>query len=719
MSENQNTSAPDRGEGSGLFDAMAPDVALKTLSNLQLEDSRIMAPLKNRSRLANQIYDLVQSFLTGARSSKDVYYPSLADIYGDLQMHKRAISDKSPMPSEAELLRTVCLMSVQSPPFLHILRELKTNATSPDQFITRLVAPTEKHPDKVAVAYRSTTRNNLVYIKGLIRDLDPALPGGPAFHKIQDANPRAGRVETILGKLFISSMAGDETGQKTEEGEDDQSDELTLKRVNQSLRIKLFRPLIMDLLREKIIFSLSCQDLRNQTGQKIPDIVLFNILENIKHRFSRLVEILTHSAVQDMVDQQTKHQMHRFQQSGHTEDAGETAAHYILENARNSDTIPAYLIEIAAEAVRLRQWYDEKARENKKDQQKQELQVILQKLKNHKGIFRAKNGRKIHIEEKYLSLFLNENNSPVLVAADPPLARSGTREPADYETIYLLFKDRAITGQAIQTALEAYNKTQDTFLIGILQEMLQINSRPDSELKQFVPPAYLEQLREAIRDSYKSYLSPFERFWLAITGKRISDAKISRIQKRLEMERGEKERSHSEKKSKARTQQARKDVKTLARQRSSSEGSALSELATEKESTAGFDHAAQEVLNYLLTQVNSMWDKNFYPDRDQVLRLASNDQKEIAQKVLGLVDAGAQSTASMMRIAVPGKGYIYAGHDYVHGHKKELIQRFKSKLDQASGVQVGGGTTIQLNTKEEDKHFFRAILQYLNHLPDQ
>ena len=718
MSENQNASAPDRGEGSGLFDAMAPDVALKTLSNLQLEDSRIMAPLKNRSRLANQIYDLVQSFLTGARSTKDTYYPSLADIFGDLQMHKRAISDKSPMPSEAELLRTVCLMSVQSPPFIHILRELKANPTSPDQFITRLVAPTEKHPDKVAVAFRSTTRNNLVYLKSLIRDLDPALPGGPAFHKIQDANPRTGRVETILGKLFFSSMSGDEPGQSPEAEEEDQNDELTLKRVNQSLRIKLFRPLIMDLLREKIIFSLSCQDLRNQTGHKIPDIVLFNILENIKHRFSRLVEILTHEAVQEMVDQQTRQQMHRFQQSGHTEDAGEAAAHYILENARNSDTTPAYIIEIAAEAVRLRQWYDDKARENKKDQQKQELQVILQKLKNHKGIFRAKNGRKINIDEKYLSLFLNENNSPVLVASDPPLSRSGNREVTDYETIYLLYKDRAITGQAIQTALEAYNKTQDTFLIGILEDMLQINTRPDVELKHFVPPAYLEQLREAIRDSYKSHLSPFERFWLAITGKRISDAKIARIQKRLDMERGEKERVQTERKSKARTQKARKEVKTLARQRTG-ESSSLSELATEKESSAGFDHAAQEVMNYLLTQVNSMWDKNFYPDRDQVLRLASHDQKEIAQKVLGLVDAGAQSTAAMMRIAVPGKGYIYAGHDYVHGHKKDLIQRFKSKLDQASGVQVGGGTTIQLNTKEEDKHFYRAMLQYLNHLPDQ
>lgn len=714
MSENQSTSQTDRGEGSGIFDAMAPDVALKTLSNLQLDDSRIIAPLKSRSRLANQVYDLLQSFLTGARSSKETYYPSVEDIFADLQMHKRAISDKSPMPSESELLRTVCLMSVQSPPFLHIIRELKPNATAPDQFITRLVAPTEKHADKVAVAYRSTTRNNLVYIKGLIRDLDPALPGGPAFHKIQDANPRAGRVETILGKMYITSMTGDEKAEQ----DDEQADALILKRVNQSLRIKLFRPLIMDLLREKIIFSLSCQDLRNETGHKIPDIVLFNILENIKHRYSRLVEILTHDAVKEMVDQSTQSQMKRFQQSGHVEDAAEAAAHHILEHARGHETMPAYIIEIAAEAVRLRQWYDEKARENKKDEQKQELQIILQKLKNHKGIFRAKNGRKINIEENYLELFLNESSSPVLVAADPPLASSGSREPTDYDTIYLLYKDRAITGQAIQTALEAYKKTGDTFLIRILEEMLQMKSRPDSELKQFVPPAYLEQMREAIRDSYKAYLSPLEKLWLTLTGKRLTDAKIAKIQRRLDMERGEQERIQSERKSKVKTKQARKDVKDLARRRTAGSSSALADLASEKEASPGFDHEAQELLNYLLTQVNLMWDKNFYPDREQVMRLANNNQKEIAQKVLGLVDAGAQSTSTMIRIPVPGKGYVYAGHDYVHGHKKELIQKFKSKLDQASGVQVSGGATIQLATKEEDKNYYRAMLQYLNHLPD-
>lgn len=714
MSENQSTSQADRGEGSGIFDAMAPDVALKTLSNLQLDDSRIIAPLKSRSRLANQVYDLLQSFLTGARSSKETYYPSVEDIFADLQMHKRAISDKSPMPSESELLRTVCLMSVQSPPFLHIIRELKPNATAPDQFITRLVAPTEKHADKVAVAYRSTTRNNLVYIKGLIRDLDPALPGGPAFHKIQDANPRAGRVETILGKMYITSMTGDEKAEQ----DDEQADALILKRVNQSLRIKLFRPLIMDLLREKIIFSLSCQDLRNETGHKIPDIVLFNILENIKHRYSRLVEILTHDAVKEMVDPSTQSQMNRFQQSGHVEDAAEAAAHHILEHARGHETMPAYIIEIAAEAVRLRQWYDEKARENKKDEQKQELQIILQKLKNHKGIFRAKNGRKINIEENYLELFLNESSSPVLVAADPPLASSGSREPTDYDTIYLLYKDRAITGQAIQTALEAYKKTGDTFLIRILEEMLQMKSRPDSELKQFVPPAYLEQMREAIRDSYKAYLSPLEKLWLTLTGKRLTDAKIAKIQRRLDMERGEQERIQSERKSKVKTKQARKDVKDLARRRTAGSSSALADLTSEKEASPGFDHEAQELLNYLLTQVNLMWDKNFYPDREQVMRLANNNQKEIAQKVLGLVDAGAQSTSTMIRIPVPGKGYVYAGHDYVHGHKKELIQKFKSKLDQASGVQVSGGATIQLATKEEDKNFYRAMLQYLNHLPD-
>lgn len=710
MSELQNTSSGDKGEGSGIFDAMPPDVALKTLSNLQLEDSRIVAPLKDRSRLANQVYDLLQSFLTGTRVNKETYYPSLEDIHGDLQMHKRAISDKTPMPSRAELLRTICLMSVQAPPFLHILREIPQNAETP-QFITRLVAPTEKHADKVSVGYRATLRNNLVNLKAMLRQLEPDLPGGPAFNRIQDVNPRTGRVETILGNLFFHRMAdaGDSPPPTPEELK---ADEVTLKRVNQSLRIKLFRPLIMDLIREKVIFSISCQDIRQQTGQKIPDIVLFNILENVEHRFTRLCEILTHEAVLSLAAAAARQNAERFLHSGHLKDAAETVAHDILETAGKD--IPFHLIEIAAEMIKLRQWYDEKSRAHKQDQQKQEIHQILQKIKGQKGIFRAKNGRKINIDEKYLNLLLNETQSPVLVSSDPPLARSGVREASDYETIYLLYKDRTVTGAAIQTALDSYKKTDDAFLLRLLEDLLQINTKSDQELKDYVAPAYLEQMREAIRDSYRAYLSPLERIWLALTGKRISDAKILKIRRKLDLDRSDRERAATEKKKAAARTRAKKEVRTVARERAKS--GPIETVEPVRESSAGFDHEAQEVLSLLLTQVNNMWDRGFYPGREQVLQMASANEKEIAEKVLGLVDAGAQSTAAMIRIPVPGKGYVYAGHDYVHGNKQELIDKFKRKLEAGSAVQVSGGHTLQLSTKEEDRMFYRAMLQYLNHI---
>ena len=706
MAEGQQQGTQERSDGSGIFDALQPDVALRTLSNLQLEDSRLLAPLKIRSRLANQVYDLLQSFLTGARSSKDTFYPSLQDIYGDLQMHKRAISDKTPMPTEEELVRTVCFMSVQTPPFLHILREIPTNATSPERFITRLVAPTEKHPDKVSVGYRATIRNNLVKLKSLMNDLDPALPGGPAFHRIQDADPRTGRVETILGKMFFNSLG------PPLPDEDGQHDDVTLRRVNQGLRMRLFRPLVLDLLREKMIFSISCQDLRNHSGLKVPDIVLFNILENIKHRFGRLCEILTHEAVLELLTENARSQAKRFLGNNLLQDAAESVAHSLLEDKSYHASVPFHILETAAEMVRLREWYDEKSKSTKQDQQKQEIQQVLKKLQNQNGIFRAKNGRKYNIDEKYVNLFLNEKGSPVLCAAHPPLARTGTRDSGDYETIYLLFKDRTVTGNAIQGGLEAYKKTGDTFLLRLLEDLLAVNTTPDSELKAFVPPAYIEQLREAIRDSYKAYLSPLERIWLAITGKRISDAKILRIQQRLDADRQGGEKARAEKKSRSQTRKAKKEVRSLARQRA---GESEPMAAPSREESASFGHEAQELLAYLLTQVNMMWDKNYYPTREQVLRLATAAQKEVAEKVIGLVDAGAQSTSALIRIPVPGKGHVYGGRDYVHGSKEELIAKFKRKLEDDSVVDVGG-TKLQLTNKEDDRTLSRAMLQYLNHI---
>ena len=81
-------------------------------------------------------------------------YPDIRELSRYLAIHKRSVSDRSPMPSEEEILQIAVILAGQRLPFIHILRKV-VHSSEGIAFETNFAAPTESRTDKVIAAYKS------------------------------------------------------------------------------------------------------------------------------------------------------------------------------------------------------------------------------------------------------------------------------------------------------------------------------------------------------------------------------------------------------------------------------------------------------------------------------------------------------------------------------------------------------------------------------------
>ncbi|MCB1309587.1 MAG: hypothetical protein KDK30_15465, partial [Leptospiraceae bacterium] len=251
--------------------------------------SSLTADFRENVKALNQVYSAVQRYLQGIYRRPDVFYPQLQDIFKDLQMHKRAISDKIPMPTEEQLQKQCINLAAQNPPFIHVLRELSVSGNNSFTFVSLYVAPTEKHDDKVIVGYRSTIENSMKVLRDRIRRGELGIDYALAFGRVSAASELPvtfGRVDTEMKKIYINEKSFSSITQ---------ADLAHLRRVNQEIYKRLYKPLLLQGIKERIFLSISCEDIRKLDfagSDRVFDIVLFNNAEAIKDRFAALANFL-------------------------------------------------------------------------------------------------------------------------------------------------------------------------------------------------------------------------------------------------------------------------------------------------------------------------------------------------------------------------------------------------------------------------------------------
>lgn len=655
----------------------------------------------------SQVYNAVQRYLTGVFRRENVFYPELEDVAKDLQIYKRSISDKMPMPTDEQLFRMCLSLAAQTPPFIHVLRDLVVVGKADLGFVTRFVAPTPKHLDKVIVGYRSTLQTSMGALRSAIARPEFGADYAAAFggvQKLADVPLQMGRADFVLRRMFI-----DEKQFPTLSG----FDLVNIRKVNQELHKRILRPLIIQASKDRLVTTLLCDDIRAagwSGADKVFDIVLFSEPRDIKNRYAALTSFLRPEYISQWVtNDEIKALQARVKSNEISQyDYFESLARTLYERLTASSAPPIREIQFAVEVMKLSAHLRGFEKQEARNAENQELRDAVQKIRGAGSLFRLRDHKKLGLNENFLRLMLRGKIPMILALTEPRVEPSEVTPDLDlnqFEHVYLIYKDRKITGKAIDNALELFERSEDAYLLYLIEELLRINETPEAELKEYVAPAYLDKLRFAIRRALGANLPWWSRLWMWLTSSELSDAQVARI--RADMRKDRKRKSSKTKTAQTETarKQVRDDVKRLARQRVE-ESETLAAGAAQS-----LGEADRSVLERIAEYLNTMWDRGLYPNRDDILNIAPENREAFA-KVLGLIDVGAASVREVARIPVAGGNDIYGARAFLTSHRDELIQRCESKL-QDEAVPLGEHMELQRKRDVLKRDVFQGLLKYL------
>ena len=431
---------------------------------------------KANIRILGQIYETIQRYLTGLFRKSEAYYPSTKNTYSDLQLLKRTISDKVPMPYIGEFEKLTYILATQNPAFISIIRELHLDKSGNIIVVSRYVAPTEKHPDKVDVAYQATITKCVAVIKTYISQGEKIFDWENELlntTSLEDLDLLKGRMDTHLKMMLIKGL----TDQRT-----DQTSLSLIKKVNTTTHHRILVPLVQLLMRNKFIISFGCKDVRSSRipgTERYPDILLINNTDYIQRRYDAACTILS---APYCVEHYNKNSQILFQEQLKNEEITQNEYYSRLSKdlfqrmIDGKSGLPEKLLDPVVEVMKMSSWKVSFEKVQKQLDEQNSIKDIGDNLLKHGGLFHAKHGSKLNIEEKFLKSIMVGKIPAILSCTDPHediSSISGSIEFNHYDNIFVILKDRKITAKAIDKAIDLYEKNEDSYLIRILERILQ------------------------------------------------------------------------------------------------------------------------------------------------------------------------------------------------------------------------------------------------------
>lgn len=658
------------------------------------------APFKPNIRVLSQIYDTIQRFLVGETRKGDSFYPETDDLFRDLQLLKRSISDKTPMPSPEQFRHLLRLLATTEPPFIHFIRELSPGAAG---FVasTVFVAPTEKHPDKVQVAYQAALRNSSNAVKDLINkhySHDDFEEQCKKLNRVEDLQPGRSRADFVLRSIFLRDEAI---------SADDREELDRLRRINEQINRFLYRPLLQQLFREGHLLSLSTQAYR-QTGipgaDRLSDFIFFNDPERLQSRLQQILGLLDSNFCwpylpRDQVDDLRSSYK---AEDKSMEDFATSLGEIVLQSLQSGDR-PAVLLELGCESILLARWQKEYLKKKEQTDVADAWQKILSRLKKHGNLVRVTRSKLDQFLPDQLKDIIAGRVASILCLTDPP---DRVDSPADvdlrsYNVVFLLLKDRQCTAGAIDSAVELFRKSGDPYLIRVLEMILALDTTADEVLKNYVAPAYLLKLREEAARSYWPMLPWWQRMYYSLTGRDVSHIKLERLKKALRIQQEKTEESRRERRSKEARKSAEREIKSRAK-------SSLREARSEAPPDTGPLKAA----------IESKVRQGIFPVRQMLLEEAGPERKSFEQ-LLGLVDVGAQSVRSIRRVPLPVNEAVYLTEEIIAKDRDLILEICERGSAEIAEVQLAADIKVALSDPSRSKRQlsredYRALAQYIS-----
>ncbi len=664
---------------------------------------------REQIKALSQVYQAIQRYLTGVFRRDDVFYPEIEDVAKDLVIYKRSISDKIPMPTDEQLRKYCICLAAQSPALIHVLREVVPDGKSGLQFISRYVAPTDKHEDKVLVGYKSTIQSSLRTLKGIIEKAEFGHDYGTLFHgtqSVSDLPLHLGRADQALRGMYIDeksfqSISSVDLGH--------------VRKVNQELYKRLYRPLLMQAVRDRLFVSISCDDVRKVgfTGsEKIYDIVLFAKTGEIQNRFASICAYLKPQYLGDWLSAEVYNDLARKRKAGELSES-----EFFSSVARNAYTKlvaqsepPLRELQLVVEIMKLSEWYRQFEKKQAKDSEQNELKDVLNKIKAFGGVYRTRNNRSITISEDLQRMMLRGKIPGILACTEPYMRPDEITNETDlelFDNIHIIYRDRAITAKSVETASELFEKSDDVYLLRVLENLFGVFRESDAHIKQYLAPVYIEKLRHAIRRSYVRHLPWWSRLLLFLTSSEMNDARLARIRQGIQAEqerRLARMRIPSETNQKSEAKKAREEVRKLARRRAD-DGDAVQKLGSNE----------NKVFESLRTDLDAAWNRGAIPVRADVEKMARDAERDDVQKILGMIDVGAASVREILRIPISGYEHVYANREYLMQNRDTLTERYQARVENES-VIIHDNREMLLKGKGDGKdEVYKGLLDFLRY----
>lgn len=680
--------------------------ALKILSSVQTDEGfELTEEFKANRKILGQIYDSIQRKLDKLNRKSPALFPYRDETYDDMQTYKRTVSDKTPMPKMETFEKLTIILAAQNPPFIHLIRELDINDHGDIKVLSGYSAPTETQSDSIPHQYQTAVKNSTFAVKKYMNNHRKEFPWEEKLKNINTIDSiqlSHGRVDQIVKVLFIRMNDA-----KISNSED----KLRIKSINSLINRRIRLPLLQQLLREKLIVAISCKDLQSSgvSGtEKLSDILLFNVPDQIKRRFLSVCSIIgapwTREYLAGSIFESLSRKLNENEIS--RDEYFKQLATEFFNGFKTGKNIPQKLLIPVIEVLKMSDWLNSFEISRNKREEVDAVHEILEKIKNHGTLFRAKQHNKLFIPEHHLITILSGHMPAVLATTEPFEDLTTVRGKIDlklYENIYLIFKDRQITATAIEKAINIYTMNGDFYLLRILENLLCIHQLPVQKLKGFIAPVYLENLLLTIKDSYKRSLPLVYRLWLFLTNAEISDARLSLLyeenrQKNL-MKLNEKREFNVERA----MAHGKKEVRKLAEERLKSR---------KKPPDSSFDPV---IIKQIASYISESWDENFYPRERDILRNVRPETLEEVKKILSFAEVGAATVKSIVQIPITDKDAIFASSEYLINNRDKILALYKKRLQDTEEIVINE-KIMSRKIDVKNKVLFQAIFDFVQKL---
>ena len=690
-----------------------PDTAARIFSQIQVDYGfKVPDDFLANVKILGQIYDTIQKYLEAGNRKSDSAFPDMESLYSDLQLFKRTVSDKAPMPDKANFEMLLYMLAAQHPPFIHVIRELYVNQKGDLAVSNRYAAPTPDKLEFVQLAYKENLLNCTTSIRGFLTRNRQNFSWEKEMHQfsiMDNIDLKQGRVENFLKVLYVRNIP---------------ELEMTagilghLKAINESIQKRILIPLIQRLVKANLVTALPTNDVRTSGipgTEKFPDILLIQEESFIQRRFNMVTSILDEKYCRKYQDETSRQVMEsRLKNDEMTrEEFYLQLSEAMYARYRDQGGIPEKLLEPIVETMKLSGYKAISEKSRQQETEKDDLENILEAVRKQENVFRAKDKGKLFISEKYLKWIL-KGRVPALLAGTNPaddMSKPGAGDPAIYDNIYLLYKDRKITANAVETSVDLYESTDDTVLLWAVENLLDINRKSDMELKAYVAPMYLERLRHAVKKSYERFLPWYHRIYLILTSSEMSESTSQQLAFKLRKRDEAILKTRRKVTDTEEIKQGKKQVRKLAKERLKDKEAEEKSPDRKADPRRSQQIPDEVIVKKILEYLDKAWARGMFPRKENITNPFKPELHEKVVSVLNLVDVGGASVKSIRAIDT-GDGRIYVGEAYIKENQEEILQRCQAKLKKTEDIVVNN-KTMQRKVDTKDSNIYEGIAHYI------